>query len=144
MRLQAGHQFVTQVFQRILTLYAVRLHLVLVDIAVGHIQFLQHALCRHQFLQVQCHTGLYARGIHLREVDRLPRRLGVIAAPDPVYQVLAVVAIHTHRSLQGIRVVFQSALPGSQFLGFQVLVGLVSTHRVVEFRDRGHAQRGVV
>ena len=94
--LQMSHQLVSQVLQGVLALYAVGLHFVLVNVAVGYVQLFQYMLRRHQLLQVQRHGGFQACGIHLGEVHRLPRCLGVVAATNPVNQVPAVVAIHAH------------------------------------------------
>ena len=42
------------------------------------------------------------------------------------------------------RTVFHATLHGSQLLGFQVFVGLVSSYAVVQLGERRHAQRLVI
>ena len=48
--LQLCHQFVSQILQRVLALYAVGLHLILVNVAVIYLQAFQYVLCRHHLL----------------------------------------------------------------------------------------------
>ena len=94
-----------------------------------------------------------AQHIRKRQTERnlLPERVqpcvvnggprGVISCGsvlDPVNHIVALVIVHGGDGSDAPAEVFHAAFQRMQFLGFQVRIGLVAAHRIVQISECGH------
>ena len=144
MELDVGYQLMPQVLQGILRLYMRPCLLVLIQIGIGHAERLQELLSAPYLLKMNHPSGLESQRVHLRMVYTLPYRIFRRSIEDPINHVPAVVMEHTGTGGDGIREILHATFHGMEFLGLQVFVCLMTAHAVIEFRERRHAQGGVI
>ena len=97
-----------------------------------------------QLLQVQTDGRLEAQRVDLRVVDTRPDGIGGGGIHHPVNHVTQVMIVHAGLCRHSRRQILHPTLDGMQFLGLQVLVGLMTANAIVELGERRHAQRRVV
>ena len=75
----------------------------------------------------------------------MTQSLGLSQVHYPVNHIAAAVVINGGRCLNAAVIgILQTQVNGLEFLGFEVLVGLISAHAVVEFSHRRQTQRCVI
>ena len=144
MQLQGSRQLVTEILQGILRLDMLSCLLVFIQVGIGYAERLQELLGWPQLMEMDITGCFNAHGVHLRMVHAFPYRISHGGVENPVDHVPAMMMEHAGTGSNRTREVFHPAFHGMQFLGFQVFVGLMTAYAIVQFRERRHAQRGVI